>query len=80
MATFYASLINQKIFEDHLMFSASFYKNNEEDQRNDETELFNKLNINNNLTKTDIDNKDVESHLEHQIQIQETTESGWNFD
>ena len=43
-------------------------------------ELFNNLNINNNLTETDINNIDVKSQLEHQIQVQETKESGWIFD
>ena len=38
------------------------------------------LNINHNLAQTDIDNIDVKSQLEHQIQIQETKESGWIFD
>ena len=62
------------------MFSFSFYKINEEDQRSDEIDLFNNLNINHNLTETDIGNIDVKSQLEHQIQIQETAESGWIFD
>ena len=38
------------------------------------------MNINHNLTEKDIDNSDVKSQLEHQIQIQETEESGWIFD
>ena len=38
------------------------------------------MNINTNLTESDIDNIDVQSQLEHQIQIQETKESGWIFD
>ena len=53
------------------MFSVSFYENNEEYQRSDEIELFNILNTSHNLTKTDIDNIDIKSQLEHQIQIQE---------
>ena len=32
------------------------------------------------LTESDIDNIDVKSQLEYQIQIQETKESGWIFD
>ena len=36
--------------------------------------------INHFLTETDIDNIEVESQLEHQIQIQETKETGWIFD
>ena len=35
------------------------------------------MNINHSLTESDIDNIDVKSQLEHQIQIQETKESGW---
>ena len=40
MATIYARLRNQSKFKYHIFFSASFYKNDEEDQRSDETELF----------------------------------------
>ena len=65
MATIYTRLINQYKFNDHILFSASFYKINEEDQRSDEIELFINLNINNNLTETDINNIDVKSQLEH---------------
>ena len=43
-------------------------------------EFFTKVNINHNLTETDVDNIDVKSQLEHQIQNQETKESGWIFD
>ena len=38
------------------------------------------MNINHNLTETDIDNIDVKSQWEHQIKIQETKESGWIFE
>ena len=79
-ATIYARLTNQYKFKYHILFSASFYKINEEDQRSDEIELFTNLNINNNLTETDINNIDVESQLEHQIQVQETKEPRWIFD
>ena len=76
----YARLINQYKFKNHILFSASFYKINEEDQRGDETELYTNLNINNNITESDIDNIDIKSRLEHQIQNRETKESGWIFD
>ena len=79
-ATIYARLINQYKFKNLIIFSASFYNINEEDQRSNEIELFNNLNFNHNLTETDINNIDVESQLEHQNQIQETKESGWIFD
>ena len=80
MATIYARLINQYKYKYQTLLSASFYKINEEDQRSDETEIYFNFNINHNLKESDIDNIDVESQLEHQIQIQETKESGWMFD
>ena len=76
----YARLINQYKFKYHTLFSASFYKINEEDQRNNEIELYINLKINNNLTESDIYNIDVRSQLEHQIQMQELQDSGWIFD
>ena len=60
-----------------MVFSPSFYKLNEEDQRSDETEIFISLNSNHNLTESDISIIDVKSKLEHQLQIQETKKSGW---
>ena len=80
MATIYANLINQHKFKYHIKNSASLYKIKKEDQKNDEIELIKNLNISYILTETDIINIDVRSQLEHQIQIQETTESGWLFD
>ena len=80
LSVIFARLINQYKFKYHILFSASFYKINEEDQRSDEIELFINLNINNNLTEADINKIDVQSQLEHQIQMQETKESGWIFD
>ena len=79
MATIYSKLINQYNFNYHILFSASFYEINEEDQGSDEIELFNILNINNNLTGIDI-NIDLKTQLEHQFQIHETKESGCIFD
>ena len=69
LSVIYARLINQYIFNYHTLFSASFYKINEEDQRNNEIELYKNLKINRNLTESDIDNFDVKSQLEHQIQV-----------
>ena len=80
LSVIYARLINQYKFKNHTLFSASFYKITEEDQRNNEIELYINLKINHNLTESDIDNIDIRSQLEHQIQIQETKESGWIFD
>ena len=80
LSVIYARLINQYKFKYHTLFSASFYKINEEDQRDSEIELYINLKINHNLTESDIGNIDIKSQLEHQIQIQETKESGWLFD
>ena len=80
ISNIYARLINQYKFKYHTLFSASFYKFNEEDQRNNEIELYIKLSINHNLTESDIDYILVRSQLKHQIDIQETKESGWIFD
>ena len=80
MATIYAKLINQYKFRYQTVFSARFDKQDEDDQVLDEIELFFNLNFNHNLTQTDIDNIDVKSPLEHQIQQQEMKDSRWRFD
>ena len=67
LSVIYARLIHQYNFKYHTLFSASFYKINKEDQRYNEIELYINLNINHNLTESDIDNIDVRSHLKHQI-------------
>ena len=46
----------------------------------DETELFNNLSTSRYLTETDVDNFDVNSPLERQLQAQMMKESGWRFD
>ena len=79
LSVIYARLINQYKFKYHTLFSAIFYKINEEDQRYNEIELYINLKINHNLTETDIDNIDVRSQLEQKIQNQEMKESGWIF-
>ena len=80
LSVIYARLINQYKFKYHTLFSASFYEINEEDQRDNEIELYINLKINHNLTESDIDNIDVTSQLEQQIQNQEMKEFGWIFD
>ena len=80
MVTLYAKFMNQSKFKCHFLFSASFCKINEKDQRSDKTETFINLNVNHKITETDINNTDVKSQLEHQTQIQQTKESGWTFD
>ena len=80
LSVIYARLINQYKFKYHTLFSANFYKFNEEDQRDSHIELYINLKINHNLTESDIAIIDIRSRLEHHIQMQELKESGWIFD
>ena len=80
MAAMYAILRNLCKFKYQIIFSASFYKINEEDQGSDVTDLFFNLSNNHKLTETDNFDIDVKPRLEHQRQIQETKESRWIFD
>ena len=80
LSVIYARLMNQYKFKYQTVFSARFDKQNEDNQVLNETELFINLNINHNLTQTDIDNIDVRSSLERQIQQQEMKDSGCRFD
>ena len=80
MSIIYARLLNQHQFKYQTVFSARFDKRDEDDQVLDKTELFINLNINHSLTERDIDNIDVKSPLEHQIQQQAMEDSGWRFD
>ena len=63
LSIIYARLLNQYKFKYHTLFSASFYKIIEEDQRYNENELYINLKTNHNLTESDIDNIDVSSQL-----------------
>ena len=72
----YATLINQYMFRYQTVVSAKFDKKDEDNQVLDETELFNNLNINHNLTESDLENIDVKSPLEHQIQQQKMKNYG----
>ena len=80
MATIYARSKNFYKYKNHILFSTNFYRINEEDQRSDEIELIVNLIFNNSSTEKDINDIDMKSQLEHQIQIQETKESVWFFD
>ena len=80
LSVIYARLINQYKFKYQTVFSARFDKQKEDNQVLVETEIFINLNINHNLTETDINNIDVKSPLEHQTQQQEMKDSGWRFD
>ena len=79
MSIIYARLINQYNFRCQTVFSARFDKQDEDDQVLDETELFINLNINQNLTQSDLDNLNITFPLEPQIQHQELKDSGWLF-
>ena len=76
----YARSINQYKFKHQTVFSARFDKQNEDNQVLDETEIFINLNINQKLTQTDIDDYDIQSPLERQIQQQQMKNSGWRFE
>ena len=80
LSVIYARLIDGYKFKDQTIFSVRFDEQDKDNQVLDETELFINLNINHNLTETDIDEIDVKSPLEHQIQQQEMKEGGWRFD
>ena len=68
MSIIYARLINQYNFRYQVVFSARFDKQDEDNQLLDETELFINLNINQNLTQSDLDNINITFPLERQIQ------------
>ena len=80
VSVIYATIIIQNKFRYQTVFSARFVKQDEDDQILDETELFINLNINQNLTQTDLNKIDIRSPLELQIQQQEMKDSGWRFD
>ena len=80
MSIIYARLINQYKFRYQTVFSVRFEKQDKDGQLLDETELFINLNINQNLTQSDIDNFNITFPLERQIQQQEMKDSGWRFD
>ena len=62
------------------MFSARFDKQDENNQVLDETEFLVNLKVYHNLTKSDLDNIDIKSPLDDQIQPQQMKDSGWRFD
>ena len=80
MSIIYARLINQFKFRYQTVFSARFDKQDEDSQLLDDIELFINLNINQNLTQSDLDNINITFPLERQIQQQKMKDSGWRFD
>ena len=73
-------MINQYNFIYQTFFSARFEKQDEDNQILDKTELIINLNINHNLTESDLDKIDIKSSLEHQIPKKGKKDSGWGFD
>ena len=61
------------------MFLARFDKQDEDKQVLDETEFLIRININHKVTESDLDNIDIKSSLEHQIQQKEMKVSGWRI-
>ena len=80
MSIIYARLINQYKFKYQNVFSARFDKQDEDGQLLDEIDLFINLNMNYNITQSDIDTINITFPLERQIQQQEMKDSGWRFD
>ena len=80
LAMIYARLINHYKFKYQTVFSARFDKQDEDGQLLDETESFINLNFTHNLTQSDLDNINIISPLDFQIQQQELKDSGWRFD
>ena len=80
MLLFRIEYLNHFLFECHSVFSARFDKKNEDGELLDETELFINLIINHNLTESDIDNIDLISSSENQLQQQEMKDSGCRFE
>ena len=80
LSVIYARSINQYKFKYQTVFSARFYKQDENNQLLDKTELFINLIINHNSTETDLDSIYIKSPLEHQIQREKTKNWGWRFD
>ena len=80
LSVIYARLINQNKFKDQTVLSARFEKQDEDNRVLEETELFINININHNLTESDLDKIDIKSPVEHQVQQQEMKDSGWRFD
>ena len=80
LAVIYGRSKTRYKFKYQTVFSARFDKQDEDNQVLDETELFINLNINHNLTKSDLDIIDIKSQLDDQIQQQQMKDSGWRFD
>ena len=80
LAMIYAKLLNHYKFRYQTVFSARDDKQNEDGQLLDETELYINLNNNHKITETHINNVNVVSPLEYQIQQQEMKDSVSRFD
>ena len=80
MAEISARILNQNKYKYQTLFSARFYKRDEDDQVLDGSEFNISLNVNQNLTESNIGNINIISQLEHQIQNQEIRDSDWICD
>ena len=79
LSVIFVRLITQYKLKYQTVFSAMFDEQDEDNQVLDETELFINLNINHNLTESDLDKIDIKSPLEFEIQAQEMKDSSWRF-
>ena len=62
-----------------LCFQQNFAKVDEDDHLLDEIELYITMNSSQKLAESDIENVNIISQVEHQIQNQEIKDSGWIF-
>ena len=76
LSVIFARKINQYKFKYQTVFSPKSDKQDEDNRVLDGTEIFINLTNNHTLTQTDIDNIDVKSPLEQQIQQQGMKDSG----
>ena len=76
LSVIYARLVNQFIYKYQVVISARCDKRDEDNQVLYEAELLVNLVTNQNLTESDIDNIEIKSSLEHQIQ-QTRNEGVW---
>ena len=78
--TFCARILNQNKFKYQTVFSAKFDKKDADRQMWDEIEIYINLNVNQNLTESDLRSFDIISPIENQFQKDETKDSGWRVD
>ena len=72
--------MNQYTLKYQAVFSAGLDTQGKNDPALDENEIYINLEENQKLTQSDIDNIDIQSRIDGQLQFQETKDSGWRFE